>query len=288
MNRSRERGEDFQFLLQRYAAERFLYRLGASPHRQRLVLKGGMLHAVWGGSAYRPTRDIDFTGYLDPAPEAVLAVFREILAAPAAEDGLAFDAGALTTEPIREEVEYGGLRVRFPAALGTARIAMQVDVGFGDAIAPGPLEVEYPALLDAPAPHIRSYPPEAVVAEKLHALVVLGERNSRYKDFYDLYVLSERFEFEGEKLAAAVRATFERRRTGLQEGTPAALKSSFYASSQRAESWAAFLRKTRAAGAAASFHLVGERLDAFLAPAWRSLAQATPRIGHWSSKEGWR
>jgi hypothetical protein len=190
LNGSRTRGEDFQFILQRYAAERFLYRLGESTYRDRYVLKGAMLFALWGGSIYRPTRDLDFTGYGDNEAEAVLASLREICDLAVPDDGLTFDSSTLAAEPIRDTAEYNGLRVRFQAKLGSARLAMQIDIGFGNAIEPQPCEVEYPTLLDGASPRIRAYPPEAVVAEKLHALVVLGEANSRMKDLYDLHVIA--------------------------------------------------------------------------------------------------
>lgn len=209
LNLSRESGEDFQFLLLRYAAERFLYRLGESGHRDRYALKGAMLFALWGGSIYRPTRDLDFTGYGSNETEDVLASLREVCTVAVADDGLAFDAGRLTAEPIRDDAEYNGLRVRFQATLGDARIPMRIDIGFGNVIEPAATEVDYPTLLDGPAPRILAYPHEAVVAEKLHAMVVLGERNSRYKDFYDLHVLARQFPFDGERLARAIAATFE-------------------------------------------------------------------------------
>jgi predicted nucleotidyltransferase component of viral defense system len=187
LNRSRKTGEDFQFLLQRYAAERLLYRLGQSAHRTLFVLKGAMLFALWGGSVYRPTRDLDFTGYGNKDAVAVIATFKEVCAVLVPDDGLVFDAMTVTAEPIREQVEYNGLRVRLRAMLGAARIEMQIDIGFDNAIEPGANDVQFPTLLDAPVPNIRAYPHEAVVAEKLHTLVVLGERTSRMKDLYDLY-----------------------------------------------------------------------------------------------------
>ncbi len=287
-NLARDRREDVQFVQQRYAAERFLYRLGESPHRDRFVLKGAMLFALWGGSVYRPTRDLDFTGYGDADPDAVLAAFREICAQRVPEDGLSFDAASLAAEPIREEVEYGGLRVKFLARLGTARIRMQVDVGFGNAIQPPPRDAEYPALLDGAPPRIRAYPLEAVVAEKLHAMVVLGERNSRYKDFYDLYVLSGEFPFDGAPLARAVAATFERRRTRFEPAVPAALTPRFYSDAERAEMWRAYLRARSLPGAPADFDAVGERIRAFAGAVWDAVARGATFGGTWVAGGSWR
>ena len=289
LNRSRETGEDFNFLLQRYAAERFLYRLGKSAHRDFYVLKGAMLYALWGGSIYRPTRDLDFTGYGSDATEDVLAALRDICTVAVADDGLAFDAGTLTAEPIRDDAEYNGLRIRFQATLGNARIPMQVDIGFGNAIDPPATEIDYPTLLNAPAPRIRAYPHEAVIAEKLHAMVVLGEINSRYKDFYDLHVLARQFPFDGERLARAIAATFDRRRTPIDTALPTALAPRFYADGARAEQWRAYLTRNSLPGAPADFAAVGELLQTFLGPIWitlatgRSFSDTWPPTGPWTT-----
>ncbi len=288
LNHSRENGEDFQFILLRYAAERFLYRLGESGHRDRYVLKGAMLFALWGGSIYRPTRDLDFTGYGSDATENVLAALRDICTVAVADDGLAFDAGTLTAEPIRDDAEYNALRIRFQATLGNARIPMQVDIGFGNAIEPAATEADYPTLLDAPAPRIRAYPHEAVIAEKLHAMVVLGEINSRYKDFYDLHVLARQFPFDGERLARAIAATFERRRTQIDAALPAALAPRFYVDGARAGQWRAYLTRNALPGAPADFAAVGELLQTFLGPVWGALATGRSFSDTWPPTGPWR
>jgi hypothetical protein len=272
LDRSRKAREDFQFLLQRYASERFLRRLGESAHRDRYILKGAMLFALWGGAAYRATRDLDFAGYGSSEASGVLAAMREVCAVPVAEDGLVFDAGTLTAEPIRGDAEYHGLRVRFEAMLGVARIPMQVNIGFGNAIEPPATEADYPTLLDMPPPRVRAYPQGAVVAEKLHAMVVLGERNSRYKDFYDLYLFAQQFPFDGERLTTAIAATFDRRRTAIEVALPVALATRFYADDARAGQWRAYLTRNSLPGAPADWTAVGELLLAFLAPPWRALA----------------
>ena len=263
-NLLRERGEDVQFGLQRYATERFLYRLGASAHRERFVLKGAALFALWGGSLYRPTRDLDFTGYGSAEEESVLVALRDICLQPSATDELVFDPNTLSAEPIRDDSEYHGLRIRLAATLGTSRIPIQIDIGFGNAIEPSPQDSEYPTLLDDPAPSIRAYPPEAVVAEKLHAMVVLGERNSRYKDFYDLHVLAQQFRFDGERLARAIAATFERRLTQIDAALPTALTPRFFADEARAAQWRAYLTRNNLPGAPANLGDIGETLMGFL------------------------
>jgi hypothetical protein len=172
------RGENFNVSLQRYVAERFLYRLGASRYRERFVLKGARLFPVWGGSLYRATRDLDLAGYAADDSRSLVAIMQEICAVSCPEDGLAFQSGTVRAEPIRDLSEYRGFRVKVEALLGTARLTLQIDIGLGDAIEPPARDEDYPVLLDGPAPRIRAYPREAVIAEKLHAMVVFGAANS--------------------------------------------------------------------------------------------------------------
>ncbi len=228
LGRSRVERTDFQILLTRYALERLLYRLSQSPHRDRFVLKGAMLFVTWVEDPFRPTRDLDFLGYGENSPDAIGGVFREICGQPVDDDGVEFDIGAITAVPIREDVEYGGIRVRTSATIAGARVPIQVDIGFGDAVTPGPVEIVYPPLLDAPAPRLRAYPVTTVVAEKFQALVQLGIANSRLKDFYDLWLIAQTFEFDRVSLAEAVRQTFARRETMLpteNRSVPAMLTS---------------------------------------------------------------
>lgn len=289
LNGARARDEDPAHIVQRYAAERFLYRLGESAHRHEFVLKGGALFALWGGPTYRPTRDLDFTGYGDSDPEGLLERFRQICSLQVADDdGMTFDVDTLRADPIRHELEYGGIRMTFQARLGTVQIRMQVDVGFGNAIEPGARDADYPNLLDAPRPRIRTYPLEAVVAEKLHAMVLLGERNSRYKDFYDLYVLASSFAFDGDPLGRSVRATFERRRTTIVPSLPKALTPAFHQDLDRATKWRAYLKRHGLPGAPADTESLGERLRSFLGPVWESAATGTPFDRHWPAGGPWR
>ena len=289
LNRSREKDEDFQFLLQRYAAERFLHRLGESEHRSRLVLKGAMLLAVWGESTYRPTRDIDFTGYGDSRQASVRSAIRGICSVPVADDGIIFDAESLSIEPFREHAQYSGVRARFWSRVGSARIQVRIDIGFGNAIQPPPTDARYPTLLEgSPQPWIRAYPPEAVVAEKLHAMVTLGEQNSRYKDFYDLYTIAKYISFAGERLARSIGTTFDRRHTAISPGLPLSLTPQFYAETARAEQWHAYLIRNSLPGAPNDFGLVGDVIQAFLVVPWRQLAQGSGLSGMWTDGGPWR
>jgi predicted nucleotidyltransferase component of viral defense system len=243
---ARERGEDFQRLLARYANERLLYRLTKSPHGSRFVLKGAVLFTVWTGEPHRATRDIDLLGFGDSSEAHVRAIFTDVLALDAEDDGVKFQTDSLAIGPIREEQEYGGLRVVVIAHVTTAKVRLQIDIGFGDVITPEAIAVDFPALLDAPAPRLHAYPRETVVAEKLEAMVKLGLANSRMKDFYDLAVLSRIFEFDGELLIRAIRATFQRRGTLLPSGLPVALTPAFIADSTKNMQWNAFVRKSGA------------------------------------------
>lgn len=282
------RGEDFSLVLQRYAAERFLYRLGACRQREHFVLKGAMLFALWGGSMYRATRDLDFTGYGQNEIQWLTEAVREICQTSCPADGLTFKPETIQAETIRDESDYGGFRVRLDVSLDGARIKLQVDVGFGNAIVPGAQEEDYPTLVNGPTPRIRAYPREAVVAEKLHAMVVLGSVNSRFKDFYDLYVLSHLFPFSGETLTASIAATFERRKTAIPEALPIALAPAFFADENRAGQWRAYLQRNALPGAPADFALVGERLSAFVGETLRALGERASFQRIWQPEGPWR
>ena len=288
LNRSRQTGEDFQFLLERYAAERFLYRLGESPHRNRYILKGAMLLVHWGEAVYRPTRDLDFTGYGSSLFGDVKSSIQEICQTPVDEDGVAFDFNNIEIETIRDQDMYDSLRVRFNATLDNARVNMQIDIGFGNAVEPPPRDTLYKTLLDNPSPDIRVYPREAVVAEKLHAMVVLGERNSRNKDFYDLYALVKQFSFEGDQLVRAMRATFDRRRTSFSQTLPVAMTPRFYADSERAEQWRTYVERNALLGAPAYFGVLGDSLMSFFKEPWDALARGGGFHGSWKAGGPWR
>ena len=196
LNASKKTGEAFQSLLVRYAVERFLYRLGKSSHQNSFVLKGAMLFVAWGGRPHRPTKDLDLLGFGDPGQADVARRIAEI-AAGTYEDGIEFDLGSIKTELIKEDAEYEGVRVHVSARLEQARVPLRIDIGFGDAVTPEPVTIQFPTILErVEAPVLRIYPPEVVIAVKLHAMVVLDIRNSRMKDFYDLWYLARTRSFE--------------------------------------------------------------------------------------------
>jgi len=267
LNLAHARGQPMELLLTRYALERLLHRLSLSPHRQRFVLKGAMLLATWFDEPHRATRDVDLLGFGDAAEDSLLATFREIMAVEA-DDGVSFDLKGLRIEAIREEVEYGGSRLRTTAALAGARIPITVDIGFGDAVEPGVEDIDLPVLLDMPAPHLRAYPPETVIAEKFHAMVALGRANSRMKDYYDVWMLTSTFELEPERLRRAITATFARRSTVIPAEVPDGLSEAFAADAAKQRQWDAFARDL--SGPVPGLGLIvsdlRQKLKTFLAP----------------------
>ena len=230
----------FDLVLTRFALERILDRLSRSPHAERFVLKGGMLVMVWFDEPLRGTRDLDLLGFGDPTPDGLRTTFAEILAMPG-EDALDFDYAGLTASPIREADQYGGVRLRTTAALANARIPVVIDIAFGDAIEPGLLSIDYPVLLDQPAPKVRAYAPETVIAEKFQAMVALGRANSRMKDIFDVWSLLNAYEIDPARLAQALAATFARRDTPLPDTPPDALTTAFAEDASKTRQWRAFV-----------------------------------------------
>ena len=241
LNLAHARGQPMDLLLTRYALERLLHRLSLSPHRERFVLKGAMLLVTWFDEPHRATRDVDLLGFGDASEDALLTTFREIMAIEA-DDGVHFDLKNLRIEAIREALEYGGSRLRTTAALAGARIPITVDIGFGDAIAPEAQDVNLPVLLDMPSPHLRAYPPETVIAEKLHAMVALGRANSRMKDYYDVWMLTSTFDLDPDRMRQAIAATFARRSTVIPKQVPDGLSDAFADDPAKQRHWNAFVR----------------------------------------------
>ena len=250
LNRARTEGRPFNELLQYFTLERFLYRLGCSAYRDRFVLKGALMFTIWQVSIPRPTRDIDLLGQMNNALSHLITAIQEICQQPAPADGLRFAAETVAGERIIETADYEGVRIRFTAYLGTARIPMQIDIGFGDRVTPSPTVVQLPTILDFPAPELRGYSRESAIAEKVQIMVNLGEINSRMKDFFDVWLLATRFRFEGPLLAQALRATFHQRRTNHQRRTkiptaPVAFSDAFARHPEKQTQWEAFLRRYR-------------------------------------------
>lgn len=264
LNLSRETGQNYNLLLTRYALERLLHRLTQTPHRDRFVLKGAMLMTTWFDDPYRPTRDVDLLGFGDAEPQAMLEVFREVCSVEA-NDGVEFDRDRLEVTANREDLAYGGLRLQTYASVGGARLRIVIDIGFGDAVEPGLEELQLPVLLDQPAPVLRAYARETVVAEKFQAMVMIGQANTRLKDYYDLWVLSQSHEFDTSRLAAAIAATFKRRGTPIPTEIPDGLRSTFYEDEAKERQWRAFVEDV--AVDPGELSAVAQALAAFLMPA---------------------
>ena len=244
---ARQRGDDYSLLLNRFGLERLLHRLSVSRHSGQFLLKGALLFSLWYDQPHRPTRDADLLGFGPDGADHLVATFREI-AAMDLHDAITFDPNSVRAEAIRDDNFYGGTRVRLVGHIGSARCSLQIDVGFGDAVTPGPQTAAFPSLLsDFDSPTLRVHPVYTVIAEKYQAMVMLGLANNRMKDFYDLSTIAARTELDGSTLAKAIAATFERRGTSLPTEPPVALRKEFGENDAKQRQWQAFLGKNRLA-----------------------------------------
>ena len=285
LNVARDTKRPFNEVLQYFAMERFLYRLSVSGHAQAFVLKGALLFRVWDILDTRATRDIDFLAFVDNTPERLSQIARDICAVEEAVDGLVFDADSITAKTIKEHADYEGIRVSLRGYLGKAEVSMQVDVGFHDAIHPATVDAAYPSILGLPAPLLRTYPRETVIAEKAQAMVHLGSLNSRMKDFYDIWRLARQLDFDGGTLSEAVRQTFDRRDTTPIEFED--LATELRENRNMAKQWRAFLRKSQV-NAPDSFTEVLSEISDFLAPIFLSLSSNDQFRQRWTPPGSWR
>jgi len=284
---ARDRKADFNAILVQYAIERLIDRLSRSVEARRFVLKGAMLFRVWTGELHRPTKDVDFLGSGEATPAAVAEAFRRICAVEVG-DGLRFDLESIMTQEIREEQDFGGVRVGVVAYLAHVPITVRIDVGFGDAITPEASRRSFPTLLGHPAANILIYPPETVVAEKVEAMCKIGLVNSRMKDYADIIAISRRFEIGGDVLAQAFRATFERRGTRMPTDVPIGLSREFGAGAEKASQWSGFLKRMRVVDMPASLADAVASVEAFTLPALHAAAGVRPSPGRWIPGVGWR
>ena len=280
LNQARRGRRPFAELLQYFAMERFLYRLSQSEHNERFILKGALMLQVWCSPEIRPTMDIDLLGSTNNEEDAIIAQIREDVQM----DGLLFDPTYIRTERITEGAEQEGIRVRFQGALGTAQIHMQIDIGFGDVVYPGPEVAQLPAMLDFPAPRMLGYSRESTIAEKLEAMVKLGMLNSRMKDFYDIWLLSRQYEFDGPELTEAVRLTFDRRGTALPQAVEAFTSS--FADTKQVQ-WSAFRDRLQLEHEPTSLAEITGAAGEFLSPVVEALVSAEPGPKHWAASGPW-
>ena len=274
LNIAKAEGSNFNQVLVRYALERFLYRLSQSPHADRFLLKGALLFTLWYDMPHRPTRDADLLGFGPSDLQSIGQTFRDI-ASITVDDGITFDPESVNAEEIRKDAGYAGARVVITGELAKARCKTRIDIGFGDAVTPGPVQSEYPVLLeDFPAPRLRTYPVYTVVSEKLHAIALLGMTNSRVKDYLDLWVMLDRESLNMNTLAQAISATFTRRGMTVPTELPTGLSDEFAADPSRQALWKAFVKKNELAKI--SLADVVARIRSALEPAM-GLAARTPR-----------
>jgi predicted nucleotidyltransferase component of viral defense system len=283
---AQSRGQDYQRVLGRYAIERFLFRLGSSTYRDRFAIKGATLFTLWTGDTHRPTKDLDLLGSGSSVIREVEETIRAICKVEG-NDGILFDGESVEGTRIKEEDKYEGVRVKFNAVLAGARIPMQVDIGFGDAVYPEPEFASFPVLLPMEAPVIRAYPREASIAEKLNAMVVLDIRNSRMKDFYDIWFMANTWNFEMATLRDAIQASFERRGVGIPQGVPFALTDEFLGDPQKTRQWNAFVSRLYPGSDSPSLEEVGVVLRAFLLPCIPSVSAAELTAHYWTPSLHW-
>ena len=286
LDRARERKEDFQFVLDRWVAERFLYRLGKSDQRETFVLKGATLFLVWQGKLPRPTRDIDLLGYGSSQVGHVTEAIRHVCSIETG-DGIVFDLARIKGEEIREEADYDGVRVLVPAMLDGAKSRLQIDIGFGDAV-DSVQETTLPVMLDLEAPRIKAYPPEAVIAEKFQAMVHLGVASSRMKDLFDIWTLSCDQNFLMSRLRKAVAATFTRRKTPLPTERPIALTSAVLRDAGKIGQWKAFLNRMSLAKDLSDLAEVGEAIAQFLMPVIDASRNGDSTEKKWAPRGPWK
>lgn len=287
VERSRELAVEHQLTLARFAGERLLYRLSQSAFADRFILKGAALLLMWLGEPIRPTRDVDLLGVGDTSAEALWRVFVELCAVESPDDGLTFLPDTVHADAIREDQEYGGMRIKLMAMLGTVRIPLQVDVGAGDAVVPMPEVVEYPGLLDLPRARLRAYRPETAIAEKTEAMVRLALANSRMKDFFDIHRLAETRNFDGETMRLAVEATFSRRGTEIPNERPLGLTRDFANNPQKQVQWVAFVRRTRRPDLV-DLSAVIATLGRFLWPVLQAATRREPWPRTWATGGPWK
>ncbi len=284
--RAKEAGRPLQEILQYYGLERFLYRLFRSPHSDRFLLKGALALRVWDALASRPTRDIDLLGYVDNDIAVLAKVVQDVCAVEVCEDGMHYDASTIVARRIKEGADYEGVRIKLTAFLANVRIPIQLDVGFGDVVHPVARRSDYPTLLDLPAPTLRTYPRETVVAEKLQAMVYLGKLNSRMKDFFDLWMLARQFSFAGPDLRAAIEKTFRNRNTEI-DVAPMALTSTFTTAPATQKQWAAFVKRSMLHTAPPALEDLRLPLRAFLLPVVEAISQGGEFTAEWSPSGPW-
>lgn len=286
LNKATETSRLFNELLQYFAMERFIYRLSKTDHASKFVLKGALMFSVWGSPASRPTKDIDLLGKTSNDIRAIEKIMRDACRIKVEPDGMTFDEDSVFGEPIAEDADYEGVRVTLRGTLGGARVSLQIDVGFGDIVSPRPTAFSYPSILDFPAPKFNGYTKESAIAEKFQAMVKLGMLNNRMKDFYDIWLLSRVFDFEGKDLVKAIQKTFNQRKTEM-DANPSVFDASFCSDKNKQIQWKAFLRKSKLKNAPEDLCKVIADIEKFLMPVFEAILFGKVLKKRWSASDNW-
>lgn len=284
LNLARKDKRPFNELLQYYAMERFLYRLSQTKCVDHFILKGALMLRAWRSPQARPTMDIDMLGKTTNEVDSIIAQINDIISMVDEPDGLTFDPDSIRAERITEDADYEGIRVRFTGSLDNARVPMQIDIGFGDVVYPETVETVLPTILDFPAPRLLGYSRESAVAEKFEAMLKLGELNSRMKDFFDIWLLSRQFDFDGNDLAEAIRLTLEHRGTTLPEGIVAF--STVFIDAKQVQ-WAAFGNRLAQEHVPTDFGNVILAVEMFIKPITDALVTDTDKPQQWIAPGPW-
>lgn len=287
LNKSREEGRPFNELLQYYAMERFLYRLSKSPYSRKFILKGALMLTVWNVPVSRPTSDVDFLASIENNVDTVVSVVKEICTQKVESDGITLDADSVTGEVIAEVAEYQGVRVRIRGNLGPAKVNVQLDIGFGDRVVPSPVSFAYPVLLDMPVPRLRGYSRESLIAEKLESIARFGMLNSRMKDFFDIWLLSRQYDFNGEVLHTAIDVTFTNRGSKASPEFMAFLDA-FSKDAVKSAQWRAFCRKNRLDFVPLELEEVVESIAKFVGPLVSAKESGKSFKGSWAAPGPWK
>ncbi|MBQ0775938.1 MAG: nucleotidyl transferase AbiEii/AbiGii toxin family protein [Gammaproteobacteria bacterium] len=290
LNRARTDKRPFAEMLQYYAMERFLYRLSQSAHAKHFILKGALMLRVWESPLSsklegRPTMDIDMLGKTSNDEANIVSQIIDILNVEVEPDGLNFDVESIQSERIKEDAEYQGVRVRFRGILDSARINMQIDIGFGDIVHPSPKECDLPTMLDFSAPRLLCYSRESAIAEKFEAMVKLGILNSRMKDFFDIWLLSRQFNFNGNQLLQAIQLTFKQRGTALSDNI-VAFQAAFIEEKQ--VQWTAFCRRINQENLPNDLSDIVTQVTCFLSPIIEAARSGQPFDKNWMAANEWR
>lgn len=287
-NKAEETNRPFSEILQYYGMERFLYRFSQSQYADKFILKGALMFTVWQVPERRTTLDIDFSARFDKQIASIEKVIRDVCKVPVVSDGLTFDPETVKGQKIKEDTDYGGVRVRFRGFLERTRIVMQIDVGFGDVIYPKPKTINYPVILDLPQPHLKGYTVESVVSEKFETMVKLGLLNSRMKDFYDIWLMLRRFDFNGAKLTEALKRTFSHRKTPFPEDKTLFAEEIYDEKSDRQILWKAFLKRGDIKHAPEKLRTTARDIEKFLIKPFDAIKKEQEFNEEWKAPGPWK